>query len=201
MAKLTASHLRLAWVTGNTLPVNVWHLSPTFAPQTGHSKSVAFIQLVYDDGLPSANRDGGVGLCRPLLRNGAAGHHVAAGRKATALAIAANVGASNNSRIRQFFTNRVVAVTVIQFNETVANAEATAEFLTEIGLGDINLLPFHRLGTSKYEQLGLNYEYAEQASVGQEALGALAAVHREKAITCYRALTRHFSYPPPQFLG
>ena len=71
------------------------------------------------------------------------------------------------------------------FNDTVANAEATAEFLTEIGLSDINLLPFHRLGASKYEQLGLNYEYAEQASVGQEALGALAAVYREKAITCY----------------
>ena len=71
------------------------------------------------------------------------------------------------------------------FNDTVANAEATAECLAEIGLSEINLLPFHRLGASKYEQLGMSYEYAEQPAVGQEALEALAAVYREKAITCH----------------
>ena len=31
----------------------------------------------------------------------------------------------------------------------------------------------------------MSYEYAEQAAVGQEALEALAAVYREKAITCH----------------
>lgn len=71
------------------------------------------------------------------------------------------------------------------FNDTVANAVATAEFLAEIGLSEINLLPFHRLGASKYEQLGMSYEYAEQTAAGQEALEALAAVYREKAITCH----------------
>ncbi|MFZ0914172.1 MAG: glycyl-radical enzyme activating protein [Candidatus Korobacteraceae bacterium] len=71
------------------------------------------------------------------------------------------------------------------FNDTVANAEATAEFLAEIGLSEINLLPLHRLGASKYGQLGMSYEYAEQPAVGQEALEALAAVYREKAITCH----------------
>ncbi|HZM09785.1 MAG TPA: hypothetical protein VFC15_06185 [Candidatus Limnocylindrales bacterium] len=71
------------------------------------------------------------------------------------------------------------------FNDTVANAEATAEFLREIGLSEINLLPFHRLGASKYEQLGMTYQYVEQATVAQESLETLAMVYREKAITCH----------------
>ena len=48
------------------------------------------------------------------------------------------------------------------FNDTVDNAEATAALLAEIGSSEINLLPFHRMGTSKYEQLGMRYAYAEQ---------------------------------------
>ena len=71
------------------------------------------------------------------------------------------------------------------FNDTVANAEATAQFLVEIGVNEINLLPFHRLGTSKYQQLGMDYEYAEQVAMGQEALEVLAAVYREKTISCH----------------
>ena len=71
------------------------------------------------------------------------------------------------------------------FNDTVANAEATAGFLAEVGLTEINLLPFHRLGTSKYEQLGMTCEHAEQAPVAQESLEALAVVYRDKVITCH----------------
>ena len=59
------------------------------------------------------------------------------------------------------------------FNDDVANAEATAAFLHEIGQSEINLLPFHRLGASKYEQLGMTYEYAEQAAPSQESLESL----------------------------
>jgi pyruvate formate lyase activating enzyme len=44
------------------------------------------------------------------------------------------------------------------YNDTAENAKATAHFLTEIGLKEINLLPFHRLGASKYVQLGITYE-------------------------------------------
>ena len=71
------------------------------------------------------------------------------------------------------------------FNDTVANAEATAGFLVDIGLSEINLLPFHRLGTTKYEQLGMAYEYAEQAALSQSCLERLAVVYRDRAITCY----------------
>ena len=71
------------------------------------------------------------------------------------------------------------------YNDTAENTISTAHFLHEIGLNDINLLPFHRLGASKYKQLGITYEYAGQASLGTEALESLAHVYRREGITCY----------------
>jgi pyruvate formate lyase activating enzyme len=78
------------------------------------------------------------------------------------------------------------------FNDTVANAEATAGFLAEVGLSEINLLPFHRLGTSKYEQLGMSYEYAEEAAMSQASLETLAVVYRDRGITCHLSANTPF---------
>lgn len=78
------------------------------------------------------------------------------------------------------------------FNDDAANAQATAEFLTELDHREINLLPFHRLGTSKYEQLGMTYEYAEQAAPGQESLASLASIYRQQGITCHLGATTPF---------
>jgi pyruvate formate lyase activating enzyme len=71
------------------------------------------------------------------------------------------------------------------FNDSVDNAEATAAFVTEIGQSEINLLPFHRLGASKYEQLGMTYAYEEQPALAQATLEPLAAVYRQRAINCH----------------
>ncbi len=71
------------------------------------------------------------------------------------------------------------------FNDDLANAEATAAFLHELGQSEINLLPFHRLGASKYEQLGMNYAYADQAAPSIESLETLAAAYRDRGITCH----------------
>jgi pyruvate formate lyase activating enzyme len=71
------------------------------------------------------------------------------------------------------------------YNDTAENAISTAQFLSEIGLNEINLLPFHRLGTSKYELLGLTYEYSQQPALAAETLEPLARVYRTEGITCY----------------
>lgn len=71
------------------------------------------------------------------------------------------------------------------FNDDVANAVATAGFLTEIGQSEINLLPFHRLGASKYEQLGMTYEYAEKTCPAQESLESLISIYRQQGIICH----------------
>jgi pyruvate formate lyase activating enzyme len=71
------------------------------------------------------------------------------------------------------------------FNDTADNAQATASFLAEIGVSEINLLPFHRLGSSKYEQLGMAYKYADQPASAREILESLALVYRQRGITCH----------------
>ncbi len=71
------------------------------------------------------------------------------------------------------------------YNDTAENAKCTASFLKEIGLKEINLLPFHRLGASKYEQLGIAYAYAQQSALPPEMLEPLAEVYRTQSIRCY----------------
>ncbi len=78
------------------------------------------------------------------------------------------------------------------FNDDVENAIATATFMRDLGFREINLLPFHRLGVSKYEQLGMAYHFAEQPAVAPEALAALKAVYEANKISCYMGANTPF---------
>jgi hypothetical protein len=50
---------------------------------------------------------------------------------------------------------------------------------------EINLLPFHRLGASKHQQLGLVCDSEDQVAMKPEKLAPLAAVYRESGLDCY----------------
>ncbi len=67
-------------------------------------------------------------------------------------------------------------------NDSPENLRATAQFVKDSGLEVINLLPFHRLGESKYRQLGREYEFARQESV---TLDGARRVVEEVGIVCY----------------
>jgi len=45
------------------------------------------------------------------------------------------------------------------FNDNTSNLNATANFIKGLGKKEVNILPFHGLGASKYELLGLNLPY------------------------------------------
>ncbi len=80
----------------------------------------------------------------------------------------------------------IIRVPIIPgYNDTAQNAQATADFLTQVGLGEVNLLPFHRLGAAKYEQLGLTYHYADRATEDAATLEQLAEVYRNHGIACH----------------
>jgi pyruvate-formate lyase-activating enzyme len=54
----------------------------------------------------------------------------------------------------------IVRVPLISgYNDSEENIRATAEFMNKINLEEVNILPFHRLGASKYERLGVAYKY------------------------------------------
>ena len=71
------------------------------------------------------------------------------------------------------------------FNDTVDNFDAIGAFMAEVGLTEFNILPFHRLGVSKWEQLGMDYAYADAKPTPPEKLAELKAAVEAHGVTCY----------------
>lgn len=70
-------------------------------------------------------------------------------------------------------------------NDSDENIRATAKFVRECGLEVINLLPFHRLGESKYRQVGREYEFADQVALTEEDLAGKKRLVEEEGLVCY----------------
>ncbi len=70
-------------------------------------------------------------------------------------------------------------------NDSSLNIAATAAFIRDIGLDVVNLLPFHRLGESKYRQLGRTYCLAEQTSPPDEQMQQLKKIVEDIGIYCF----------------
>lgn len=80
----------------------------------------------------------------------------------------------------------VLRMPVIEkFNDSLENAKRVAAFMKENGLFEINILPFHRLGTSKWEQLGKKYPYAEYLPTEEVVLERLQEYYLDQRIACY----------------
>jgi pyruvate formate lyase activating enzyme len=71
------------------------------------------------------------------------------------------------------------------YNDTIENLWATAAFMVKCNLKEVNLLPFHRLGQSKYEQLDLNYEYAQVPSPSREVMQSHQRIFEAVGLRCY----------------
>lgn len=80
----------------------------------------------------------------------------------------------------------IIRMPVIEdFNDTDENAIATAEFLKKLGLREMNILPFHRLGESKWRQLGKIYPYKDYQGTTDEVLGRIQDIYLDRDILCY----------------
>lgn len=73
------------------------------------------------------------------------------------------------------------------YNDTDENIRALADFMNDLGLFEVNILPFHRLGDSKYTQLGKTYEYSEETPTPPEKLEHIQDLFLEQGIACYVA--------------
>ncbi|SFC91954.1 4-hydroxyphenylacetate decarboxylase activase [Clostridium uliginosum] len=74
---------------------------------------------------------------------------------------------------------------IYDFNDTEENAIATAEFMERLGIYEINLLPFHRMGDSKWNQLGNKYSYSNQEPTSEEKMDMLQEIFLDRKIACY----------------
>ncbi len=74
----------------------------------------------------------------------------------------------------------VVRIPIIPgFNDSVGSAEQMTRVLAGIEIKRVDLLPFHRLGSSKYTALGKNYQYKDIATMRPEQMKDLLAIFRE----------------------
>jgi pyruvate formate lyase activating enzyme len=80
----------------------------------------------------------------------------------------------------------IVRIPVIpNVNDTMENIRATARYVRKIGLEVINILPFHRLGESKYRKIGKIYRLANQASPSDESMYRLKSMVEAEGVICF----------------
>lgn len=87
---------------------------------------------------------------------------------------------SNLERIASHYPETVVVVRVPVIpglNDSEANITATAKFVSELGtVKGIELLPYHRLGISKYEQFGMEYTLGDAVPHSAEHMKRLQGI-------------------------
>ena len=64
------------------------------------------------------------------------------------------------------------------FNTSPRSTQAICERLQDIGIKHVDLLPFHRLGSAKYEAMGLEYAYKTQQPLTKEKLSKIEAIYK-----------------------
>ncbi len=75
--------------------------------------------------------------------------------------------------------------TIGGYNDSKENAMQVIDFMNEHNLYEINLLKFHRMGTTKWEQLGKVYEYADHGDMSDERMKELQELYLDNDIACY----------------
>ena len=71
------------------------------------------------------------------------------------------------------------------FNDDDNNIRKTAKYVNEIGLEVINILPFHKLGESKYRQLDQVYLFENQVAPSEEHMEHIKSIIEKEGIMCF----------------
>ncbi len=78
----------------------------------------------------------------------------------------------------------MVRIPVIpNFNDGIEDANAFGDLFLSLGVKEVELLPFHQLGQSKYKTKNINYEYENVPQKKKEDLKEFASVLEQKGIS------------------
>ena len=72
-----------------------------------------------------------------------------------------------------------------EFLDQVLQRCRKEKMYTAIGLYEINLLRFHRMGATKWEQRGKKYEYSDHGDMPEERMLELQERYLNNDIACY----------------
>ncbi len=64
------------------------------------------------------------------------------------------------------------------FNHESTYSRSMCDVLLSVGAHEVDLLPFHRLGSGKYEAMGLTYAYRNEKPLSRTAVEAVAEIYR-----------------------
>lgn len=71
------------------------------------------------------------------------------------------------------------------FNDSIGDADGFSSLLLDVGLSQVQLLPFHRYGDKKYTLLGLEYAYTDSPPLHAEDLEAYQKIFHQKNIEAF----------------
>lgn len=92
---------------------------------------------------------------------------------------------ANARRIATNAKRLIIRVPVIPtFNDTPEEIHQIASFTKEIGVEEIHLLPYHRLGTDKYKGLGREYLMGHIDLIPKEKIETLESVASSVGLIC-----------------
>ncbi len=95
----------------------------------------------------------------------------------------------NAKKIAALGKNMIIRVPIIPgYNDSFENIEAIARFANILRIEEIHLLPYHRLGESKYYQLGRNYKLRGIRSPNKEFI-----LKRKKIMELFNLKIRVYS--------
>ena len=72
-----------------------------------------------------------------------------------------------------------------EYNDSVDNITATILYMQKNDLHEINILPFHRMGDSKWTQLGFVYEHRNELPTERKKLEDIQKMFEESGLNCY----------------
>lgn len=71
------------------------------------------------------------------------------------------------------------------YNKALTDAEGFVRRLQQVGLNQIQLLPFHQFGENKYAQMGWSYAYADVSALHEEDLQDFRRVFLDQGIDAF----------------
>lgn len=101
-----------------------------------------------------------------------------------------NITALRKSRWKGIMMIRMPVVP--GFNDDPENIKSISDFLKRLELNSINILPFHRLGESKYRSLGLDYKYSDTLPPSSHVMNSIKSMFENESINCYNGFDTPF---------
>lgn len=92
----------------------------------------------------------------------------------------------NISNVVRSGQNYLARIPVIPgFNDSINDAKQFAKLFKEIGIEEVQILPFHQFGEKKYENLGLDYDYEGVDSLKEYEVSDFLNTLNENGINAY----------------